>query len=121
MTNFSENEILTAKSKLLEFVKIPTVTMKGDSKTFKNVQNIIKILKESAVDKMPIIVAEDLHKIPPITFVNLHVSRILRELATIRSQTNTLYCTWESNKEEMKDELTKEFNYASATWVYQCA
>lgn len=101
VTNFSENEILTAKNKLREFVDIPTVTRKGDGKVSKNLQDVIKILKESAECKMPIFVAKDLHKIPPITFDDLDVTRILKELATMRSEMNTLKYTGETNKEEI--------------------
>lgn len=113
VTNFSENEILVAKAKLREFVETPIVTRKGDGKASKNVQDIIKILKESATNKMPIFVAKDLHKIPPITFDDLDVSRILRELALMRSEMNTLKYSGETNKEEIievKGELTKVKN-----------
>lgn len=113
VTNFSENEILVAKAKLREFVETPLVTRKGDGKASKNVQDIIKILKESATNIMPIFVAKDLHRIPPITFDDLDVSRILRELASMRSEMNSLKYTGETNKEEIievKGELTKVKN-----------
>ncbi|VVD00258.1 unnamed protein product [Leptidea sinapis] len=61
-------------------------TRKGDSRSVKNVQDIIRMLKEIDPDRLPIFVARDLHKIPPVTFDHLDVTKILKELTSLRTE-----------------------------------
>lgn len=77
---------------------ILSVTRKGDEKVSKTLQDVIKIVKESNINKMPIFDAKDLHRIPPVTSDDLDVTRILKELATVRSKMNTLKYSGETNK-----------------------
>ncbi|VVC99823.1 unnamed protein product [Leptidea sinapis] len=85
-TCFSEKGIENAKTVIYENLGTRITTRKGDSRSLKNVQDIIKMLKETDPDRLPIFVARDLHKIPPVTFDHLHVTKILKELTSLRTE-----------------------------------
>lgn len=85
-SNFSEKEIEEAKTIICGHLSIRNTARKGDGRSAKHVQDIIKILKETEPNNLPILVAKDLHKIPPITFDHLDVTKILKELVTLKSE-----------------------------------
>ncbi|CAG4954359.1 unnamed protein product [Colias eurytheme] len=84
--SFSEKEIENAKAVICENLGTRITTRKGDSRSVKNVQDIIKTLKETEPDHLPIFVARDLHKIPPVTFDHLDVTKILKELTSLKTE-----------------------------------
>ncbi|VVC98352.1 unnamed protein product [Leptidea sinapis] len=85
-TSFSEKVIENAKTRIYENLGTRITTRKEDSRSVKNIENIIKMLKETNPDRLPIFVARDLHKIPPVTFDHLDVTKILKELTSLRTE-----------------------------------
>ncbi|KAJ2937825.1 hypothetical protein O0L34_g17801 [Tuta absoluta] len=83
-TGFSESDILEAKKLLFE--GCPSIKIKlrrKDDKTRKNLQDIIDLLKQldaTDPDSIPIFVARQLHKLPPVTFDHLDATRLLRDI-----------------------------------------
>lgn len=92
VTAFTPEEILCAK-KLL-FDSIPTDqrirTRKGDNKTHRDIDDIIVLLKRTDPDLCPIFVARDLHKLPPITFDHVDVTRLLRDILALKEDLRTV-------------------------------
>lgn len=104
-TAFSAEEILVAKKLLFEAIPGEKLKLrKKDEKSRKDLQDIIDYLKKlDALDpeKIPIFVAKELHKLPPVTFDHLDATRILRDI--LRLQDHLL---------QMQDEMVahrKEF------------
>lgn len=84
---FSENDIVIAKNLLFE--SIPTLTKqkktrKRDGKTLRNIDDIICALKESDPEEVPIFVARELQKLPPILFDHVDVTKILKDLMVMQ-------------------------------------
>lgn len=103
ITNFPEKDIDAAKAKLCDDLAIKSTSRKGEGRASKNALDMIKIIKEigAASDKLPLYVARDLHKLPPITFDHLDVTRILKELASLRTEVSTLILKDEINQDEI--------------------
>lgn len=94
-TSFSDGEIEEGKAKL--FNALPEdcrggrlVTRKGEDKSKKNIKDVLKLLKEADHKDHPIFVAQDLDKLPPVTFEHVDVSRLLRDLACMKSELENL-------------------------------
>ncbi|CAG9564273.1 unnamed protein product [Danaus chrysippus] len=83
---FNEEEIEKAKSIAYEDTTIKKINRKGDKKKDKDITDMVKVLKETDPDDMPIFVAKDLSRVPPVTFDHLDVTCVLKNLSTIRSQ-----------------------------------
>lgn len=81
VTAFSEDDILEAKNLLFE--SISTAKRKKirrrKGKTLKNIDVIVWILKILDPEEIPIIVARDLHKLHPVLFDHVDLTRILKD------------------------------------------
>lgn len=90
---FSEDDIVVAKNLLFE--SIPTIqkqkkTRKRDGKTLRNIDDIICTLKETDPEEVPIFVALELQKLPPILFDHVDVTKILKDLLVIQQDMNRM-------------------------------
>ncbi|XP_022819415.1 uncharacterized protein LOC111364543 [Spodoptera litura] len=56
----------------------------------KSVQEIVKIVKESDPDCLPIFVAKDLNKLPPVTFDHIDVTTFLKEMLILKKEVASL-------------------------------
>ncbi|PZC72878.1 hypothetical protein B5X24_HaOG210403 [Helicoverpa armigera] len=52
--------------------------------TQKSVQDIITLFKETDPDDVPEFVAKDLHKLPPVTFDHVDVTRLLKDITLLK-------------------------------------
>lgn len=86
VSSFTPEEIIGAK-KLL-FDSVPTSKRKklrkGDKRTLRDIDDIIGLIKETDPNCIPIFVARDLHKLPPITFDHVDVSRLLKDILLLK-------------------------------------
>ncbi|XP_052758216.1 uncharacterized protein LOC113515160 [Galleria mellonella] len=83
---FSPEDISTAKSML--FDSIPTAKRKIRRKQGKNVReldDIIDLIKSTNTEDMPIFVAKDLHKLPPVTFDHVDVTGLLKDIVMLKT------------------------------------
>lgn len=87
-TAFTPDEILEAKKLLFEAVPGEKLKRrKKDEISRKDLQDIIDCLKKiDALDpeRIPIFVAKELHKLPPVTFDHLDATRILRDIVKLQ-------------------------------------
>lgn len=92
VTAFTSEEILSAKKLLYD--SIPTVKRikirKGDRKTQRDIDDIITLLKQTDPDFLPVFVARDLQKLPPITFDHVDVTRLLKDILILKDDLKTL-------------------------------
>lgn len=83
---FPEEDIKEAKSLLFESVSQRSVLRKGDRKANKNLYDIITLLKETDPEEIPVFVARDLQKLPPVTFDHIDVTRLLKDIVLIQNE-----------------------------------
>lgn len=88
VTAFTESEIECAKNLLCE--SIPSdkrkKTRKRQGKSVRNIDDIICLLKETDPEEIPTFVARELHKLPPVLFDHVDVTRLLKDLVKMRSE-----------------------------------
>ena len=89
---FSDEDIHSAKNLLCE--SLPSdkrkKIRKRDGKKLREIDDIICMLKESDPEILPVFVARDLHKLPPVLFDHVDVTRILKDLMRIQQDMNQI-------------------------------
>ncbi|KAJ2943368.1 hypothetical protein O0L34_g12177 [Tuta absoluta] len=77
------------KSKELLFASIPTdkrnIRRKKAGKEQRNIEDIISLLKGVDPEIIPVFVARDLHKLPPVTFDHVDVTSLLRDIVLLQT------------------------------------
>lgn len=121
-SSFSTDDIETAKSLLFESIsskeirKIKRKNMEGKSN--KDLFDIIHVFKSLCPEKIPIFVAQDLNKLPAITFDHVDVSRLLKDLLILQNDIKLIKSDYVTSDQLslMKDEVSKQI-VASCTDV----
>ncbi|KPJ00531.1 hypothetical protein RR46_07121 [Papilio xuthus] len=92
VTTFKPEDISSAKNLLFGSMKpIKRKTArKGDGKSRRELEDIISTFKEVDPEELPMFVARDLQKLPPITFDHIDVTRLLKDLLILRNDVETL-------------------------------
>ncbi|KAI5644509.1 hypothetical protein NE865_03398 [Phthorimaea operculella] len=98
ITAFKPEEVSDAKNLLFSSLKAKAkrkkITRKKEGKTQRDVEDIISLIKEVSPEDLPIFVARDLHKLPPVTFDHLDATRLLRDLITLKNEIETIKDTY---------------------------
>ncbi|XP_048477634.1 uncharacterized protein LOC125488624 [Plutella xylostella] len=91
-TNFTEAEIETGKTTLFDCLPDGNrcVTRKGDEKNKKNIKDVIKLFHATAPELQPIFVAQDLNRLPPVSFDHVDVTRLLKDLVLLKNELHSL-------------------------------
>ncbi|KAF9797539.1 hypothetical protein SFRURICE_006374 [Spodoptera frugiperda] len=86
-TTFSSEDIEAAKSLLFESITTAKrkISRKRDGKSKRELHDIITLMKEVDPEEVPIFVARELHKLPPVTFDHIDVTRLLKDLLLLQS------------------------------------
>ncbi|KAF9424198.1 hypothetical protein HW555_000591 [Spodoptera exigua] len=89
---FTDEDIKSAKNLLCE--SLPTEkrkkTRKRDGKKLREIDDIICMLKESDPEILPVFVARELQKLPPVLFDHVDVTRILKDLVRMQQEMNQM-------------------------------
>ncbi|KOB74179.1 Mutant cadherin, partial [Operophtera brumata] len=115
-SSFTSEEI--KRSKTLLFDSIPTsqrkIDRKNKGKEERNLEDIINVLKTVDPDTVPLFVAHQLEKLPPMLFEHLDCSKILKELMRLRAEIEDVKNTYVTNSqlEELRSDM-HHLNYAS--------
>lgn len=56
-------------------------------------------MKNTCTDKVPIFVAKDLHRLPPVNFENVDVTRILKDIVTLTSEIREIKDKYTTNEQ----------------------
>lgn len=93
-SSFSVDDIVKAKTLLFESIpskkKMPLRRKEGKKRMSKDLDDIIAVMKSDESANFPIFVARDLHKLPPVTFDHVDVTRLLRDILILKNQLNAL-------------------------------
>ncbi|XP_045455250.1 uncharacterized protein LOC123664925 [Melitaea cinxia] len=90
VTAFSQNDIVTAKRLLYESLSKQIKIRKRDGKTVRDIDDILCTLKEADPEVLPIFVARELQKLPPVLFDHVDVTQILKDLVKMRQDLNNV-------------------------------
>lgn len=86
---FSNTDIATAKDLLFESVPSSKRKIqrkgKGEERQVREIDDIICLIKETDPDHIPIFVARELHKLPPVLFDHVDVTSLLKTLTKVQN------------------------------------
>ncbi|XP_050558194.1 uncharacterized protein LOC126912060 [Spodoptera frugiperda] len=85
-SNFSEPDVAASKQLLFRLLnKSDQMVSRRRDGTKKSIQDIITLLKETDPDDVPTFVAEDLNKLPPVTFDHVDVTSLLKDIVFLKA------------------------------------
>ncbi|KAF9415106.1 hypothetical protein HW555_007140 [Spodoptera exigua] len=114
---FSENEILTAKKLLFE--SLPTTKRKitrrkAGKKNGRDIDDIICLIRDTDSEDIPVFVARDLEKLPPVLFDHVDVTRLLKDIVKLRQDLDMIKEDYATIKQ--MDQLKSEVQQLSSGW-----
>lgn len=108
-TTFTSEEIKNSKKLLFE--SIPTdkrkIVRKSKGKEDRDVADIISLFKSEEPDNIPVFVARQLDKLPPILWDHLDCSKLLKDMITMKSEIEAIRTTYATL--QCVNELKTEF------------
>lgn len=108
-SNFKEEDISSGKRLLFQCLgKLDEMPARRRDGTEKSVGDIITLLKVTDPDDVPAFVAKDLHKLPPVTFDHVDVTRLLKDIISLKTSLAEVQCkltTSENTIEELRAEV----------------
>lgn len=106
VTGFSDQDITAAKSLLFNAVTTAgkrKIVRKKDGRLQRDLEDMISLFKETDPENIPLFVARDLFKLPPICFDSLDVTHLLKKLLLLQEDVKTIKANYVT-----KDMLPKE-------------
>lgn len=106
---FKNEEII--RSKALLFESLPTdkrkISRRRRGKENRDVEDIISLFKGTDPEVMPVFVARDLEKLPPVTFDHVDVTKLLKDLLILQTELSDIKSKYVTSEqlEELKLEL----------------
>lgn len=85
-TAFSDEEILEAKKMLFDSVSNAKRKIRRKEGKRRDLDDIICLLKSVDPEELPIFVARDLHRLPPITWDHVDVTRLLKDILLLQNE-----------------------------------
>ena len=110
-SSFTSDEIKTSKSLLFESIStdVRKVVRKNKGKEERDMADIIKLFKSAEPTEIPVFVARQLEKLPPITFDHLDCTKLLKDIVRMQSTITDMKATYATldDLKELKDEFFK--------------
>ncbi|XP_075990150.1 uncharacterized protein LOC142985790 [Anticarsia gemmatalis] len=110
-SNFKEEDISSGKRLLYQSLgKLDQMPSRRRDGTEKSVQDIIALLKVMDPDDVPTFVAKELHKLPPVTFDHVDVTRLLKDITFLKSSLAEMQSMLEVSNNtigELREELAQ--------------
>ncbi|KAI5632859.1 hypothetical protein NE865_14415 [Phthorimaea operculella] len=91
---FTDKDVEIAR-KVLADLSLLRTSRQGEGKKKRSLQDIINVVKEQASNQqLPVFVAKDLHRLPPVTFDYIDVSTLLREITCLKQDVHNIQCDY---------------------------
>ncbi|XP_047030833.1 uncharacterized protein LOC124638065 [Helicoverpa zea] len=101
---YKEDEVCSAKlllyKSLGQLEQMPSRRRDGGDKSL---QDIISLLKRTDPDDVPEFVAKDLHKLPPVTFHHVDVTRLLKDITCLKASLEDMKSKMEASQVTISD------------------
>ncbi|KAI5642838.1 hypothetical protein NE865_05136 [Phthorimaea operculella] len=98
---FSPTDISNAKELLYSSLSQKKKKRKGDGKKQRDIEDIIYTLKSTPSEEIPVFVARDLQKLPPVLFDHVDVTRLLKDLVKLQRDVQQIQDQY-ATKDELK-------------------
>lgn len=89
-SSFSNEDVMKAKNLLFESIptgkRMPLRRKAGKKRMSKDLDDMIALMKSADPAIFPIFVAKELHRLPPVTFDHVDVTRLLRDILCLKNQ-----------------------------------
>lgn len=111
VSTFSSDQIENSNALLFESLpsNLRKSKRKGKGKENRVLSDIINVFKITDPDVMPVFVARDLEKLPPITFDHLDVSKLLKDLALVQNEIKNIKSSYVT--QDQLEDMKKECQY----------
>ncbi|KAJ0171402.1 hypothetical protein K1T71_012952 [Dendrolimus kikuchii] len=85
-TSFSDEDIETVKNLLFDSIttKQRNIPRKRIGKSQRDLYDVISVFKQVDPEGVPIFVAKELHKLPPVTFDHIDATRLLKDILILQ-------------------------------------
>lgn len=92
ITAFNPEDVSAAKNLLFTSVKTSgrQIKRKREGKTQRDLEDIIALIKQKDPEELPIFVARDLQKLPPVTFDHIDATRLLKDIISLKHEMETI-------------------------------
>lgn len=84
------------------------VNRKGAGKAGRDLEDIIREIKSTDPEHLPLFVARDLQKLPPVSFDHVDVTRLFKDILVLQKELRTI-----------QETLVERFEYATVQEVQQ--
>lgn len=109
-TSFTVENIEISKKLLFDSLtqEHKKIQRKRSGKAQRDLYDVISIFKQVDPEHVPIFVAKDLNKLPPITFDHVDVTRLLKDILIMQNEVKNIKETYVTENQliEIKEELT---------------
>lgn len=114
LSSFSSEDIDEAKTLLFTAVSQRKIKRKKVSRSYKDLYDVITVFKETSPEDLPVFVAMELQKLPPLTFDHIDASRLLKDVIVLKSELQAIKADYVTQKQlqDTKAEMTN-LKYAS--------
>ncbi|CAB3243281.1 unnamed protein product [Arctia plantaginis] len=108
LSAFSEEDIDGAKKLLFSSVKtkLKLVSRRKQRKE-KDLEDMLSVLKTAEPDQLPVFVAYNLEKLPPVCFNHVDVTKLLKDLVLLREEINQIKANYVT-KEDLESMQKRE-------------
>lgn len=108
-SSFSTEEIEMAKTLLFDSLtnNQKKIQRKNAGKSGRNLNDMISIFRNTDPEELPIFVAKDLHRLPPLTFDHVDCTRLLKDILVFKNEISIIKETYATDKQliELKNEV----------------
>lgn len=115
VSSFDSEQIKRSKSLL--FDSLPTdkrkILRKKQGKENRDIEDIVSLFKGEDPEVIPVFVARDLEKLPPVTFDHLDVTKLLKDLLVVQKELNDIKSKYVTV--DQLEELKKDFRKSELT------
>ncbi|XP_075990218.1 uncharacterized protein LOC142985859 [Anticarsia gemmatalis] len=116
-SNFKEEDVSSAKLLLFQSLgKLDQMLSRRREGSEKSLQDIIDMLKKTDPDDEPDFVAKELSKLPPVTFDHVDVTRLLKDITSLKAEMTKMQSRLEASDTiiaELRAEITSLHNVGS--------
>lgn len=92
-SSFTEKDVDTARDVLTQ-LSLLRCTRKGEGRKKRSLQDFLNVIKETDIDKLPVFVAKDLHRLPPVTFDHIDATSLLKDILTLKQDVHKIKCDY---------------------------
>lgn len=110
VSSFTSDEIKKSKSLLFDSIPTEKIVRKNKGKEERDQADIVNLFKSAEPDVIPIFVARQLEKLPPILFNHLDCTKLLKDILRVQNDIEQIKATYATHNElqQLKTAILKD-------------